>query len=127
MSPLEWLQETSTVVSITWSQTSTTLILLVADSRRTGLENVRMHASRVLLIRLSDSCNHRMLSEGDSPDATAQFFELSLPNGAPHVQLHPQAIKLFWEHACYLSRLSAPLDTAALQNCIAEGNSLHLY
>lgn len=115
MSALQWLQGISTIVSITWSQSSTTLMLLVSDARQTGLSNVFMHASRVLLLRLSDSGQHQVLTEGTVPgDGLAA-------QGAPHVQLHSRAVTDFAAHACYQSRLSAPLDTAALRTSIADG------
>lgn len=94
-------------------------MLLIADARKTGLENIHMHASRVVLLRLSDARQYQMLPEGSIPEGSksSEFFV----KGLPHVQLHPKAVEAFAEHACYLSRSSAPLDTAALRTSIAEG------
>jgi hypothetical protein len=121
VSSLKWLQESSTVVGITWSRTSTTLLLLVSDSKKTGLEHVYIHECRVLLLQLSDSGRYRMVSEGggveDAGDAGGVRKDI------PHVRLHQNAVEEFSKHACCLSRLSTPLDPVALRTCIAEGAS----
>lgn len=127
VSSLEWLQENSTVVSVSWSRTNATLMLLISESRGTGLESVRMHANRVVLLRLSDSSRHHLDPPPESPEGLERAEsgpEPSALRGAQRVVLHPKAVASFWQHAGYLSRLGTPLDTAAVREAIAEGAPL---
>lgn len=118
---MEWLPASCTVICMTWAQSSTTLLVLVRDSKQTGLANVHMHACRVLVLRLRESHQCRFLPEGSGG---FNMQEEQFNAGVPHIVLHPEAIASFWQHACYRSRLKAPLDTLELRQAVAEGTRI---